>query len=209
MKYATTYPSTGNSGGSFNMTTFGISEEELLAAAAEYQSGSAAYVTPNDFELMAANEPVYTNQVTVSDNSFLSSGIVKQEMEEVIVTITLDATNQTTGFDPRYMQITLDHDGVTSYLAFADPNSAQYNVNSITWSFCSNAFWGEDPAGTWTLSVYNLGSDKTTFNVSNVVSSIYMGELETSHPEAVPEPSTWALMVLGVIVLCMRKRVRN
>ena len=120
--------------------------------------------------------------------------------------LTIDATNTTTGFDPRYMQITLDHDGVTSYLAFADPNSAQYNVNSITWSFCSNAFWGEDPTGEWTLSVYNLGSDNTTFNISNVVSSFYMGELETSHPEDVPEPSTWALMALGVVIVFLRRR---
>ena len=206
LQYTTTYPSTGNSGGSFYMTTFGISEEELLAAAAEYQSGSAAYVTPNDFELMAANEPVYTDTLTISDDSFLSSGIIKQDMEEVVVTLTVSATNTTTGFDPRYMQITLDHDGVTSYLAFADPNSAQYNVNSITWSFCSNAFWGEDPTGDWTLNVYNLGSDDTTFNISDVVSTFYMGELETSHPEAVPEPATWALMALGVVVLYMRKR---
>ena len=211
LKYATTYPSTGNSGGSVYMTTFGISEEELLAAAAEYQSGSAAYVTPNDFELMAANEPVYTDTLTLSDDSFLSSGILKQDMEEVVVTLTAAATNSTTGFDPRYMQITLDHDGVTSYLAFADTTSAQYNVNSITWSFCSNAFWGEDPTGEWTLNVYNLGSDTTTFDISNVVSTFYMGELEATFDPtaAVPEPSTWALLALGVLVLYIRKRVRN
>ena len=206
LQYATTYPSTGNSGGSVYMTTFGISEEELLAAAAEYQSGSAAYVTPNDFELMAANEPVYTDTLTISDDSFLSSGIIKQDMEEVVVTLTVSATNTTTWFDPRYMQITLDHDGVTSYLAFADPNSAQYNVNSITWSFCSNAFWGEDPTGDWTLNVYNLGSDDTTFNISDVVSTFYMGELEATFDSTVPEPSTWALLALGVVVLYMRKR---
>ena len=176
LQYTTTYPSAGNSGGSFYMTTFGISEEELLAAAAEYQSGSAAYVTPNDFELMAANEPVYTDTLTISDDSFLSSGILKQDMEEVVVTLTASATNTTTGFDPRYMQITLDHDGVTSYLAFADPNSAQYNVNSITWSFCSNAFWGEDPTGEWMLNVYNTGTEDT-FTISDVFSTFYMGKL--------------------------------
>ena len=207
LQYTTTYPSAGNSGGSFYMTTFGISEEELLAAAAEYQSGSAAYVTPNDFELMAANEPVYTDTLTISDDSFLSSGILKQDMEEVVVTLTASATNTTTGFDPRYMQITLDHDGVTSYLAFADPNSAQYNVNSITWSFCSNAFWGEDPTGEWMLNVYNTGTEDT-FTISDVFSTFYMGKLEaTVNPSvAVPEPATWALLALGVMVVFLRKR---
>ena len=209
LKYTTTYPSTGNSGGSFYMTTFGISEEELLAAAAEYQSGSAAYVTPNNYQLMADNA-VFTDTLTISDDTFLDSGILKQDMEEVVVTLTASATNTTTGFDPRYMQITLDHDGVTSYLAFADPASAQYNVNSITWSFCSNAFWGEDPTGEWTLNVYNTGTDDT-FTISDVFSTFYMGKLEASidPTAAVPEPATWALMVLGVVGLIYWRKRKN
>jgi hypothetical protein len=31
----------------------------------------------------------------------------------------------------------------------------------------------------------------------------------TLDPNAVPEPSTWALLVLGVIALFLRKRVRS
>ncbi len=205
-----TYSSGGNSGGSAHMTTFGISEQEVIAAAAEYQSGSAAYVTPNDFELMAANEPFYSDTITLDDDSFLSSGILKQDMEEVVVTLTATADNTTTGFDPRYMQITLDHNGVTSYLAFADPNSPQENMNTLTWSFSSNAFWGEDPTGEWTLSVYNMGTNDT-FSISDVFSTFYMGELKsTPDPTAaVPEPATWALMALGVVVLFLRRRVRS
>ena len=203
--YSVTYPTGSGNGGSSYMTTFGISEEEILAAAAEYQSGSAAYVTPNDFELMAANDPIYIDTLTISNDSFLSSGILKQDMEEVVVTINVKANDSTKGFDPRYMQIVLDHNGVQSYLAFADPNSTKYNTDSLTWSFSSNAFWGEDPTGDWTLSVYDLGSDYA-FSVNDVFSTFYMGALDITNPAAVPEPSAWALMVLGVVVVFLRRR---
>ncbi len=205
--YSVTYPnSSGNSGSSY-MTTFGISEDEIQAAAAEYQSGSAAYVTPNYFELMAANDPIYSESLTISNDTFLNSGIVKQDMEEVVVTIDVKADDSTKGFDPRYMQIVLDHNGVQSYLAFADTNSPKYNTDSLTWSFCSNAFWGEDPTGDWTLSVYDLGSD-FPFSVNDVFSTFYMGALDYTNP-AVPEPATLALMALGVVGLIYWRKRKN
>ena len=72
-----------------------------------------------------------------------------------------------------------------------------------------NAFWGEDPTGDWTLYVYDRGSEPTEmYTVSDVYSTFYMGALSSSHPD-VPEPSTWALLVLGVVLLYMRKRVRS
>ena len=205
--YSVTYPNdSGNSGSSY-MTTFGISEDEIQAAAAEYQSGSAAYVTPNDFELMAANDPIYIDTLTISNDAFLNSGIVKQDMEEVVVTINVKADDSTNGFDPRYMQIVLDHNGVQSYLAFADTNSPKYNTDSLTWSFSSNAFWGEDPTGDWTLSVYDLGSD-FAFSVNDVFSTFYMGSLDYTNP-AVPEPATLALMALGVVGLMYWRKRKN
>ncbi|MBQ3349330.1 MAG: S8 family serine peptidase [Thermoguttaceae bacterium] len=205
--YSVTYPnSSGNSGSSY-MTTFGISEDEIQAAAAEYQSGSAAYVTPNYFEFMAANDPIYIDTLTISNDAFLNSGIVKQDMEEVVVTIDVKADDSTKGFDPRYMQIVLDHNGVQSYLAFADTNSPKYNTDSLTWSFCSNAFWGEDPTGDWTLSVYDLGSD-FPFSVNDVFSTFYMGALDYTNP-AVPEPATLALMALGVVGLIYWRKRKN
>lgn len=205
--YSVTYPTSSGNGGSSYMTTFGISEDEIQAAAAEYQSGSAVYVTSNDFELMAANDPIYSDTLTISNDSFLSSGIVKQDMEEVVVTIDVKADDSTKGFDPRYMQIVLDHNGVQSYLAFADTNSPKYNTDSLTWSFCSNAFWGEDPTGDWTLSVYDLGSD-FPFSVNDVFSTFYMGALDYTNP-AVPEPATWALMALGVVGLIYWRKRKN
>ena len=128
-------------------------------------------------------------------------------MEEVVVTIDVKADDSTKGFDPRYMQIVLDHNGVQSYLAFADTNSPKYNTDSLTWSFCSNAFWGEDPTGDWTLSVYDLGSD-FAFSVNDVFSTFYMGALDYTNP-AVPEPATLALMALGVVGLIYWRKRKN
>ena len=196
-----------NSSGLSFATTFDEPQNDILSAAVEYQSGGTAdYVTPNVFQPLAADETlVYSDTITISDETFLNSGIVKQDLEEVTVTLTAAADNLETGFDSRYMEIILDHNGLQSILAFSDTTSPKENHDSITWTFTSNAFWGEDPLGDWTLSVFNVGADEP-FSISNVYSTFYMGEMRSS---AVPEPSTWGLLLLSVAGLFLRKRVRN
>ena len=66
------------------------------------------------------------------------------------------------------------------------------------------------------------GSNGNDLNLNNLVLQLGMFELvgydsdsgvlsvRLSAPAAgVPEPSTWALLALGVVVLFLRKRVRN
>ena len=152
---------------------------------------------------MAADEQLVSSETkTIANETFLNSGIVKQDLEEVVVTMTVKADNQAIGFDARYLEIILEHNGLQSCLAFSDEMCIPDNIDDLMWSFSSNAFWGEDPTGVWTLNVYNVGTNET-FNVSDVYSTFYMGELRTP---PVPEPATWALLALGVVVVFLRKR---
>ena len=207
--YSTTDINSDDNTGNFYLTKFSRSQDnDTLAAAVDYQSGgTAAYVTPNDFLQLGANPVlVYSETKNVTDETFLNSGIIKQDLEEVVVTLTVSADDMSEGYDVRDLQIVLDHNGVQSYLAYYDRQAFFQFIDSLTWSFSSNAFWGEDPTGDWTLSVYNAGTNGT-FNVSDVYSTFYMGTLRDS---AVPEPSTWALLALGIVgLMYWRKRVRN
>ena len=207
LKYSSVVLSASHTGGSIYTPASNVSENDILAAAEEFQSGSTAgYVTSNDFQRMAADEQlVYSETKTITNETFLNSGIVKQDLEEVVVTMTVKADNPAIGFDARYLEIILEHNGLQSCLAFSDEMCIPDNIDDLMWSFSSNAFWGEAPTGVWTLNVYNVGTNET-FNVSDVYSTFYMGELRSS---AVPEPSTWALLALGIVVLFLRKRVRN
>ena len=195
------------SGDSISMSTPSAPENNMLAAAEEYQSGSADYVTQDFLQRMNADSVlVYSQTKTITDETFLNSGIIKQDLEEVVVTLTVTSDVEE-GFDAQYLEIILDHNGVESILAFAEKQSLPQDLDDLTWSFSSNAFWGEDPLGDWTLNVYDVKGNEH-FTVSDVYSTFYMGELRNSHPD-VPEPSTWALLVLGVVALYKRKRGRG
>lgn len=212
LKYLTTDIAGGDddddaSGSSYNFTRFSRSSDPALAAAEDYLSGGTAqYVAPSDFVTLAADPIlVYTETKTVTDEMLLNSGIIKQDLEEVVVTLDVSANDPAEGFDVRNLEIILEHNGLQSVLAFADRKSFYHYIESLTWSFTTNAFWGEDPTGDWTLSVYDKGSDNP-FSASNVYSTFYMGDLQVN---AVPEPSTWALMALGVVGLMYWRKRKN
>ena len=190
----------------YYITTHEASQNDALAAAQEYYSSTAAYVTDDYFQTMEAeNKLLYSESKTITDETFLNAGIIKQDLEEVVITLSVKADDPSVGFDARYMEVILEHNGLESVLVFYDPNSIKENINDLTWSFTSNVYWGEDPAGVWTVKVYDHGAEDT-FTVSDVYSTFYMGAMRNS---AVPEPSAWALMALGIVVLFLRKRVRS
>ena len=181
--HSTTHPGENDSSGSSLTTTFDTSVD---------------YATLAEIQPLAADgdQLVYSEMKTITGDTFLNAGIAKQGLEEVVITMTVNSDDLETGFDARYMEIVLDHNGLQSYLAFSDTSSPKENLDDLTWSFSSNAFWGEDPTGDWTLSVYNVGTDET-FRVSDVFSVFYMGALQALDPNAVPEPSAWVTLILG------------
>ena len=192
-----TYNSTSHAGSydgtSSHITTFGVTENDFQPLAADDGNGDDGHVL------------VYSKTQTFTDEMFQNSGILKQDMEEAVVTLTVKADDLEMGFDATYMQIVLDHNGLQSYLAYSDTRSIEHYLDDLTWSFSSNAFWGEDPTGDWTLNVYNVGSEET-FSVSDVFSTFYMGALTYFDANAVPEPSAWILLILGAsgLVYCRK-----
>ena len=120
----------------------------------------------------------------------------------MVLTLTVTANDLEEGFDARFLEIVLDHNGYESTLAHTDKRSLYDYFDEITWSFSSNAFWGEDPTGDWTLKIANLGTTDT-FQVFDIFSTFYMGALQNS----VPEPAAWVLMIFGAAGLVyLRKR---
>ena len=192
--YRSTVLSLQQTGGSSYMTTFGTSESGI----------PTPVEIPLDAPIVAAaagDGVVYSETKTFTDETFLNAGITKQPLEEVVVTLTIKADDPEIGFDARYLEIMLDHNGLESCLAFSDEICVPDNIDDLTWSFTSNAFWGEDPTGDWTLSVYNVGTNDT-FNVTDVFSTFYMGTLRNS----LPEPSAWVLLLLGAFGLVLIQR---
>ena len=173
----------------------------------EYQPGQIT-LQPDEITLtpMAADgdEQVYFETKTFTDQMFLNAGITKQPLEEVVVTFSAKADDPEIGFDARYMEVILDHNGLQSYLVFSDKNSIQDNIDDLSWSFSSNSFWGEDPTGDWTLKIANLGTTDT-FQVFDIFSTFYMGALQNS----VPEPSAWILLLLGGFGLALIQRKKT
>jgi subtilisin-like proprotein convertase family protein len=84
------------------------------------------------------------------------------------------------------------------YRNFFDSN------DNLNWTFVSNAFWGEQPQGTWTLSLRDVyTADTGTWNSYSVLAK--MGDLI-----AIPEPASVCTAMLGVIgLLCFRSRSRR
>jgi len=76
--------------------------------------------------------------------------------------------------------------------------STSDSLNNINWTYTSNAFWGEDPSGLWSLNVRDVfGDDQGIWNSYSVTA--YMGTL-------VPEPTAVCLLVMGSFALIYRRR---
>lgn len=146
-----------------------------------------------------AATPVGTKQYNCffTADDFSDVDISVQPLEEVVLTIMASAT------DLGDMQLELTSPGgTTSILAFADISGAAQS-GDLFWSFTSNAFWGENPIGQWTLDMFDMAGN-FDLELLTIGTTFYMGEMR------VPEPATWLALLVGIPGLwVLRRRKKN
>ncbi len=116
-------------------------------------------------------------------------------LEEVLVTLDIDHTYR--GDLEAYLT---SPSGYTSRLMLQNSGDSG---NDIDWTFTSNAFWGEDTLGTWSLEVNdNVAQDVGTWNS-------YAIQWRTgSFITAVPEPSSTAILWVILVGSTISRRRR-
>lgn len=162
---------TNAAGNKFNQNYgFGLIDAEEFALTATHYSG----VTP----LQTETVPTKNVNTTIPDNN--TTGI--------FANFTL---NSTTPLEDIQIRLSVSHifrgdvqaklqspSGTVSRLTFPEYNDTSANIN---WTFLSNAFWGENPHGTWKLTladVYSIGEG--TWNSYSVTA--HMGTLIDAIP---------------------------
>lgn len=117
-------------------------------------------------------------------------------LEEVMVT--LDIEHEWCGDLEAFL--TSPENGTTSRLMLQNGSDFE---DAIEWTYLTNAFWGENPSGTWSLRVLDYWEeDEGMWNSFDV--TVRMGELVP-----IPEPATVTLMLGGVVMLLGRLRRRR
>jgi subtilisin family serine protease len=169
---------------------FGLIDADELTSEARMFTG----VTPLAIETIG---PTAVGQVIPDSNlagisrNFLLTGL--SPLEEV--EITLNVSHSWRGDLEAFLTSPM---GTVSRLMFRNPNDSFNNITN--WTFLSNEFWGEIPAGQWTLNVRDVFAiDVGTWNNYSVLAK--MGSLIP-----VPEPATWLMLVFGFIGLSATRR---
>ncbi|MDO4574364.1 MAG: S8 family serine peptidase [Planctomycetia bacterium] len=127
-------------------------------------------------------------QVTLTEDDFIVDNIdVTQTLEEVAMTVAIYATSL------EDLRLTLvSAEGTESILAYEDPDGDSQS-GLIAWTYTTNAFWGENPVGTWTLSIQSVSDQLIKLFTDSFASTFYMGALRNE--PAAPEPGSWILFI--------------
>jgi subtilisin-like proprotein convertase family protein len=151
-------------------------------------------INADDLTVQAAQYTGVTPQTTATTGAVpVGASIPDNDPNGVVSTFTINATEP---LEEVLVYINVTHtyrgdvearltspSGTTSRLMY---RSASDDGHDIDWTFCTNAFWGENPDGTWALRVYDVFSgDVGTWQSYTV--TIRMGDLVSC---AVPSITT-------------------
>jgi subtilisin-like proprotein convertase family protein len=114
-------------------------------------------------------------------------------LEEVL--ITLDITHTGRGDIEAFLTSPM---GTTSRIVYR--NEPDGGDNIVSWEFTSNAFWGEDPFGTWSLMVRDVFFPEDLGTWNSWAIDLNMGTL------VVPEPAGAMICVAGGLLFLRRRR---
>lgn len=80
-----------------------------------------------------------------------------------------------------------------------------YDDDSLEWQFQSNAYWGEDPDGWWSLELFNGTDNPLSGTWVDYTFTVAMGELSL-----VPEPGAFTfLLSIAILPVLARRRARG
>ncbi|NLX22364.1 MAG: SUMF1/EgtB/PvdO family nonheme iron enzyme [Phycisphaerae bacterium] len=146
---------TNGAGFKFNQNYgFGLINADALTQQAALYSGVTALTTEST-GTVSVSAAIPDNDTTGVSRTFNLSAT--QPLEEVLVTLNVSHTWR--GDVEAYLT---SPSGITSRLMHR--NGAD-SFNGINWTFSTNAFWGEIPAGTWTLTLKDwFSGDTGTWN---------------------------------------------
>lgn len=176
---------------------FGLIDADELTLIADDYSGVTALVTEST-GLLQVGAVIPDNNLTGISRSFSLNSTLA--LEEVLVTLDVDHTFR--GNLEAYLS---SPSGYSSRLMIRSNSDSGDNLD---WTYTTNAFWGENPFGDWTLTVRDLvGTNVGFWNAFSVTAR--MGELVLAtppQPTVIPEPVTAGMVGLGALFLLPRRR---
>jgi len=158
--------------------------------------------------------------VTVPENG--ANGVVRnftflggQTLEEMVVRLVLaDSINSILFLGDLSVELT-SPSGMKSILMFPDDdNQHLIDLNAfpratLDWTFTSNAFWGEDAAGEWSLAMYDrVLSSGGTAEGRRVIWTAFEMTARYGSLIPVPEPTGICLAMIAGFTVVLRNRVR-
>jgi subtilisin family serine protease len=183
---------TNGAGFTFNQNYgFGLIDATELVQQSLLYSG-VTDLTTYASGLMNVNSAIPDGNLTGITRSHSVSIPDYQPLEEVLVT--LNASHTWRGDLEAILTSPM---GTTSRLMV---QSGSDNGDDIAWTYTTNAFWGEDPNGQWSLRIYDVfGEDPGIWQ--SWAMDLRMGTLVL----AIPEPTSLGMVLVGIVMMRRRR----
>jgi subtilisin family serine protease len=169
---------------------FGIVDADALTLAATQYAGVTPLVAQAT-SMISVNDYLSDNDPTGISRTFSLSDT--GSLEEVQVTLSLDCVERND------LEATLvSPSGVSSLLMYRSGSRRGDENFNLDWAFTSNAFWGENPAGTWTLTLRDV--DGPSDYDGDGFATMWRGFSVTARCGSlvsVPEPQTLMMLAAG------------